>query len=276
MFKKSLSIITIIVVLTIAASIGLLAISPSDINKDLKVDPDKLNNLDKVYVERVIDGDTFEIAGGEDIRLIGVDTPETKHPDKGVEYYGKEASKYTTKQLEGKTVYLEYDAEKKDQYQRILAYVFLPDGMLFNAKLLHDGYANLLTIPPNVKYVDLFKELAKEARENNRGLWDKPEKQDEEDMPLISWKEAGNYIGQDVIVEGTIVDTYDSGEAIFLNFDENYSETFTAVIFSSDEYKFDFEPEDYYLGKKVKVSGKVKEYQGAPEIIVEEAGQIEE
>jgi len=193
-----------------------------------------------------------------------------------VEYYGKEASKYTTKQLEGKTVYLEYDAEKKDQYQRILAYVFLPDGMLFNAKLLHDGYANLLTIPPNVKYVDLFKELAKEARENNRGLWDKPEKQDEEDMPLISWKEAGNYIGQDVIVEGTIVDTYDSGEAIFLNFDENYSETFTAVIFSSDEYKFDFEPEDYYLGKKVKVSGKVKEYQGAPEIIVEEAGQIEE
>ena len=93
---------------------------------------------------------------------------------------------------------------------------------------------------------------------------------------MISWKEAGNYIGQEVIVEGTIVDTYDSGEAIFLNFDENYSETFTAVIFSSDESKFDFEPEDYYLGKKVKVKGKVKEYEGAPEIIVEEPGQIEE
>ena len=93
MFKKSLSIITIIVVLIIAASIGLLAISPSDINEDLKVDPDKLSYLDKVYVERVIDGDTIETAAGEDIRFIGLDTPETKHPDKGVEYYGKEASK---------------------------------------------------------------------------------------------------------------------------------------------------------------------------------------
>ena len=122
MLKRSFSIM---VVLILAISVGLLAISPSDINEDLKVDPDKLTNLDKVYVERVIDGDTFEIAGGEDIRLIGVDTPETKHPDKGVEYYGKEASKYTTSQLNGKTVYLEYDAEKRDKHQRVLAYVFL-------------------------------------------------------------------------------------------------------------------------------------------------------
>src|SRR6056297_3321259 len=164
---------------------------------------------------------------------------------------------------------------RKDKYQRVLAYVFLPDGTFFNAKLLHDGYANLLTIPLNVKYVDLFKELAKEDRENNRGLWDKPEKQ-EEDLTVISWEETGNYIGQEIIVEGTIVDTYDSGKAIFLNFAENYSEIFTAVIFSSDEYKFDFEPEDYYLGKKVKVRGKIKEYKGAPEIIVEEPGQIVE
>ena len=192
-----------------------------------------------------------------------------------MEYYGKEASKYTTKQLEGKTVYIEYDTEKRDKYQRVLAYVFLSDGTFFNAKLMHDGYANLLTIPPNVKYVDLFIELAKEARENKRGLWSKPKKK-EKDLPVISWKEAGNYIGEEVIVKGTVVDTYDSGEAIFLNFDENYSEIFTAVIFSSDEYKFNFEPEDYYLGKKVKVRGKIKEYKGAPEIIVEEPGQIEE
>ena len=275
MFKRSFSIVFIIIISLMLFSVGLLAISTSDINEDLKVDPDKLSDLDKVYVERVIDGDTFETAGGEDIRFIGVDTPETKHPEKGVEYYGKEASKYTTNQLEGKTVYLEYDVEKKDKYKRILAYVFLPDGTFFNAKLLHDGYANLLTIPPNVKYVDLFIELAKEARENKRGLWSKPKKK-EKDLPVISWKEAGNYIGQEVIVKGTIVDTYDSGKAIFLNFDENYSETFTAVIFSSDEYKFNFEPEDYYLGKKVKVRGKIKEYKGAPEIIVEEPGQIEE
>ena len=262
MLKKSLSIVSIIVILILGISIGLLAISPSNINEDLKVDPDKLSDLEKVHVERVIDGDTFETTGGEDIRFIGVDTPETKHPEKGVEYYGKEASKYTTNQLEGKTVYLEYDTEKRDKYQRILAYVFLPDGTFFNAKLLHDGYANLLTIPPNVKYVNLFKELVKEAREIERGLWAKQEEK-KTDLPVISWEEAGNYIGQGVIVEGMIVDTYDSGETIFLNFDEDYSETFTAVIFSSDEYKVDFEPEEYYLGKKVKVRGKVKEYEVA-------------
>ena len=69
----------------------------------------------------------------------------------------KKLLKHTTKQLEDKTVYLQYDTEKRDQYQRILAYVFLSDGTFFNAKLLHDGYANLLTIPPNVKYIDLFE-----------------------------------------------------------------------------------------------------------------------
>ena len=72
-----------------------------------------------------------------------------------------------------------------------------------------------------------------------------------------------------VIVEGIVVDTYDSGKAIFLNFAENYSETFTAVIFSSNEYKFNFEPEDYYIGKKVKIRDNVKEYKGVFEIVVE-------
>ena len=93
MFKRSFSIVFIIIISLMLFSVGLLAISPSDINEDLKIDPDKLSDLDKVYVERVIDGDTIETAAGEDIRFIGVDTPETKHPDKGVEYYGKEASK---------------------------------------------------------------------------------------------------------------------------------------------------------------------------------------
>lgn len=85
--------------------------------------------------------------------------------------------------------------KKRDKYQRKLAYVFLPDETFFNAKLLHDGYANLLTIPPNVKYVDLFTTLAKEARENERDIWAKQEKE-EEDLPVISWQEAGDYIGQ--------------------------------------------------------------------------------
>ncbi len=271
-----LIVITCLVIIAaiLALSFNILALTPSDVNENLKVNKNKLSDLDKVYVQRVIDGDTFETAGGVDVRLIGVDTPETKHPDKGVEYYGREASKYTSRHLEGKSVYLEYDVEKRDKYQRILAYVFIEDGTFFNAKLLRDGYAELLTIPPNVKYVDLLESQVKEARNNNRGLWNKTETEKDEDLPVISWEDAADYIGQKVIVKGKIVDTYDSGKALFLNFDENHSDTFTAVIFKSDEYKFDVVPEDYYLNKTVKVKGKVKVYKGAPEIIVEEPDQI--
>ncbi len=75
-------------------------------------------------VKRVIDGDTIQLTNGEIVRLIGVDTPETKHPQKPVEYYGKEASAFTKRMVEGKAVRLEYDQQRKGKYNRTLAYVF--------------------------------------------------------------------------------------------------------------------------------------------------------
>lgn len=245
-----------------------------EIDDQLQAEQAKIKELDKAHVVWVIDGDTIKTADRRTIRLIGVDTPETKHPEKPVEYYGKQAAKFTKQQLAGETIYLEYDVQKRDQYDRILAYVFKEDGTFFNAQLLHAGYANLLTIPPNVEYVDLFIQLAQEAREEKRGLWKKKPPQDNQELPLVSWQEAGEYIGQRVIVTGKVVNTYDAGEAVFLNFAEDYNNTFTAVIFASDKYKFEVNPAKFYLHKAVKVRGKVKQYKGAPEIVVKTPKQI--
>ncbi len=125
-------------------------------------------------VERVVDGDTFiaAIAGrNERIRLIGVDTPETVDPDRPVQPYGKEASNFAKHMLSGRTVRLVGDVEARDRYGRLLAYVWLPDGTFWNALLAAEGYAQLITIPPDVTYAGLFRRLVDEARSANRALW---------------------------------------------------------------------------------------------------------
>jgi micrococcal nuclease len=130
--------------------------------------------LETVRVVRTIDGDTIEVERSNkqrvQVRLIGVDTPETVHPSKPVQPYGPEASAYTKERLTGKTVQLEYDVERTDKYGRTLAYVWLGQE-LFNATLVQEGYAQVMTIPPNVKYADLFVQLQVKAREAKRGLW---------------------------------------------------------------------------------------------------------
>lgn len=124
-------------------------------------------------VKRVVDGDTFEIASGDKVRMIGVDTPETVKPNHPVEPYGKEASAFTKQMLAKKQVLLRFDIEPRDKYGRLLAYVYLPDGTFVNEKLIREGYARIMTIPPNVRHADLFLQAEREAREQDRGLWRK-------------------------------------------------------------------------------------------------------
>lgn len=129
------------------------------------------------------DGDTarFRLDGGaeERVRFIGIDTPEV---GEHAEPLGAEASAYTAAQIAvGTTVWLETDAELRDEYGRLLAYVWLSEPAtgdaaevrehMLNARLVLDGYANAYTYPPNVKYTDTLKDLQAEARENRRGLW---------------------------------------------------------------------------------------------------------
>lgn len=124
---------------------------------------------------RVVDGDTIvvEIDGKQEkVRLIGVDTPETVHPNKPVQYFGKEASEFTKRTVEGKRVMLEYDWQKRDKYGRLLAYVYLEDGTFLNAEILKQGYGFAYTKYP-FKYLEDFRKYEREARDNNRGLWGK-------------------------------------------------------------------------------------------------------
>ena len=128
-----------------------------------------LNN-NTVLVTRVIDGDTIEIVGGARVRYIGIDAPETVHPEKPVEYFGKEASEKNRELVGGKRVYLEKDVQDEDKYGRLLRYVWV-DDMMVNAELVRLGYAYSYTYPPNVKYQKYFLQLEKEARDQGRGLW---------------------------------------------------------------------------------------------------------
>jgi len=131
---------------------------------------------------RVVDGDTIILDGQERVRLIGVDTPETKDPRKPVQYFGKEASEFTKRMVEGKKVRLEYDWQRKDKYGRTLAYVYLEDGTFLNAEIIKQGYGHAYTAFP-FKYLEEFRQYEREARENQRGLWAPRE---EEKKPKVS------------------------------------------------------------------------------------------
>jgi micrococcal nuclease len=121
-------------------------------------------------VTRVVDGDTIILNGNERVRLIGVDTPETVHPQEPVEYYGTEASAFTKRLCEGKSVRLEYDWQKQDKYGRTLAYVYLEDGTFLNAEIIKQGYGHAYTRFP-FKHLEEFRGYEREARENGKGLW---------------------------------------------------------------------------------------------------------
>lgn len=156
----------------------------SDQDLKIAVPFDKSYDYNSMPVTKVIDGDTLRLENGESVRLIGVDTPESKvnaklkrdskRTNKDYETIitmGKAAAEFTKKLANGKCVRLEFDVEKRDRYDRLLAYVYLPDGKMLNAEIVKAGYAQVMTVPPNVMHQDMFLQLQEEARESKRGLW---------------------------------------------------------------------------------------------------------
>ena len=169
----------------------LLAVACTTHEVDLSVQapatfPSEPGGFESAHVTRVVDGDTIEVeitgrtegaglgqseVGFEyDVRLIGIDTPESVKPNSPVECFGKEASAAAAALLEGQDVRLVKDVENSDQYDRLLRYVYLADEMA-NARLVVNGYASAYTYPPNVRHNELFVQLEREAREAERGLW---------------------------------------------------------------------------------------------------------
>ena len=124
-------------------------------------------------VVRVVDGDTIHVQlvdRVEKVRYIGVDSPEIHHPVKGEEPGGRAAASVNRGLVEGRRVRLKLDVRTRDRWGRLLAYVWVGDTMI-NAELIRLGYAQVMTVPPNVRYQDLFVRLGREAREAGRGLW---------------------------------------------------------------------------------------------------------
>ncbi|RJQ33299.1 MAG: hypothetical protein C4562_01050 [Actinobacteria bacterium] len=133
------------------------------------------SKLEYGQVVDVIDGDTIkvEINGSlEKVRYIGVDTPETKHPTKSVQYFGREAFQFNKKLVDGKKVRFVKDVSQRDKYGRLLRYVYV-DDIFVNAELVKQGYAYASTYPPDIKYASFFYLLQRRAREKKRGLWGK-------------------------------------------------------------------------------------------------------
>ena len=128
-------------------------------------------------VSKITDGDTFYVTTSSSekykIRLIGIDAPETRNVGVKVrkEYFGKEAKIFVTNLLKNKKVKLTFDVQKTDRYGRILAYVYLENGVFLNQYLVENGFAVVSTFPPNVKFVEVFTKAEKSARNKKLGLW---------------------------------------------------------------------------------------------------------
>lgn len=308
--NRSLILILSLFFLVFLHSLHALEVSPS-------ISPDKSESLGCNFqtASRVIDGDTFELSDGTRIRLLGVDTPEVVDPRKDVQWFGKEASRKLKEWIEGETVCLRQDPDKTqniDKYGRLLRYAWkgisenqalnqeTPHGFFVNAELIKQGYGFAYTKYP-FQYMEDFRRYEREARENNRGLWDLlAQKRWEEEIitnrtfaetcgirekespsvpdktETICPENAINHIGQYKTVRFFVRKSYDSGRAVFLNSKNNFKDpdNFTAVIFKQDKSRFPPEPADLYMGKTVDVRGRIVEYEGRAEIILKDKSQI--
>ncbi len=231
---------------------------------------------EEFFVEEVFDGDTIKLSNGEIVRYLGIDTPELRwrkgdswvyHPQPLAE----EAKKLNSLLVKGKKIKLEYDLEKRDVYNRLLAYVYV-DNLMVNGEILRQGYALFDVRMPNIKHTDLFLKMFKEAKENKRGFWSIA------GLQAISPREVRKYSGKIKIIEGRITKIEDKGKLFSLNLNNGSEENARIIINKNDLPIFEKEGvslEKNYLNKKVRFSGLICEYQHAFEIILHHPGEIE-
>jgi micrococcal nuclease len=227
-----------------------------------------------VRIARVIDGDTIELSNRRKVRYIGIDTPEVRqrHGRNWVyapEPYSLAAKDHNEALLRQGKVTLEFDEQKEDKYGRSLAYVYAGETMV-NEELLREGYATLLIYPPNTKYLELLIGAQEDARRHRRGMWNT--------LKTISPGEAASHIGKLCMVKGKVLRAGRSGEVIFLSFGEKHKNGFTAIIYNNNMSFFEKQgihsPEDYYNGRHVALTGKIRDRNG-PQIVVYHPFQIE-
>ena len=232
---------------------------------------DCIQLADTVSCTSVIDGDTIRLDTGETVRLIGIDAPELSQPG------GEMSRQYLAHLILGQKITLDKGYEDRDKYNRLLRFVYIGTTCV-NEEMIRQGYAEARYLSPDDPIREYYIQLEIEAEIERAGLWSdnifQPRSQlDWDSLPVIDWSDAHKYYNQYVVVEGTIVKTYNSGIVCFLNFHMNYN-YFTAVIFASDFPEFAEPPEFFYSGKRVLIIGIIKMYKGSPEIIVKTPDQI--
>ena len=226
-------------------------------------------------VAKVIDGDTIVLDGGEKVRYLGINAPEIRVRDGNqwipkAQICGEEAKDYNQKLVEGKRVHLEYDQTKRDDYSRILAYVW-GDGVLVNGELLKKGLALVDVRSPNLKHQKMFFDFQKEARDFHRGIWKKID-----DYTFLE-QEAFKLVGEIGVVQGTIVSVNIGREKVYLHFGKNWKDDFTGIIYKNNLESFPWKSKELarsFLGREVKIYGFVKNSEG-PAIIISAPSQVD-
>lgn len=255
-------------------------------------------------VARVVDGDTVELQDGRLVRYLGVDAPETEaNPNlTQPEPYGPEAAAFNRKLVEGHSVWLIPDTTDQDDYGRLLRWVFLEDGTFVQAELVRHGYAFVNIVPPDSRFADLLRDLEARARAEKRGLWatlqdqivTPPSRPSPSPSPAASTpsatpttcsptlvagaigpEETAAAVGQTATVVFQVVDTHNSGQAVFLNSHEPYQGHFYVVIFPERWSDFPEPPETYLLGRCIAITGRVQLYRGTPQIVLRDIAQLQ-
>lgn len=203
-------------------------------------------------IAHIIDGDTVVLTDDRHVRLVGINTPEIDHKDLQHETGALEARKFLVS-LTGRHsfIYLYYDAETEDRYQRVLAHLFLPDGINIQAEILRRGMAVPLTLPPNLAFLDCYQSAAQQARSNDQGLWKLPAYQV---IPVTEIQPA--HIGHFVQVSGTVMSTKRTTASLWINLGRELS----LRLKSTHLHYFDSGIEHQLIGKDIIAKGKLNKY----------------
>jgi endonuclease YncB( thermonuclease family) len=230
-------------------------------------------------VVRVVDGDTVDLETNskvERVRLIGVDTPESVHPDKPVEFYAKEASLFARNLLEGESVYIREGTQKTDKYGRRLAYLFrVPDGLFVNLEIVRQGYGHVFQVKEPIEHLELFLHYERLASSSKKGVWAAGGgcvKTPEEATQVIGTKCTVEFIARSVWHD-------QAAGVMFLNSKADYRDpaNFHAMIGSVGIEKYrriGVVPVKEYNQKRIRVTGTVTPFHDKPQIIVDDPSQI--
>jgi micrococcal nuclease len=247
------------------------------------------SGAEKVQVEKVYDGSSFMTPDSQQVVMLGVDVPAVDLPG------GDISRDVFEKLVRGRQVRLEADGADLDDQGRLRRYVFCGDTFV-NAMVLRKGFGALSADSASLQRKDTLRSLELTAARIGKGLWPfdvfaepkgltRPGGMEkyladhgESGLPgykVVSWEDADKHYGRLVRVVGLVVSTYRSDKVLIMNFHQDYRRHFRVAVFASDLNKFPAVPKDYYEKRIVRVTGMVREYEGAPEMIVNDPGQIE-